>query len=190
LRFPLIQKGHRTEAPQHFQRKRNSVTPPIFFIKPSLVYPLTQLSIGQTYTPLKKRQNANSFRGSRCRVQYRKHTESAQNIGKPKKGSTVRRPVRRRSCAGAPTSGLVYTACINGIRIRTFYLTLHCSAINWLGKQEMSELALSSIQRKKLTLQNRGTPFITMALTGVTTQRKNDFPLGLVLLIMQGLFGD
>jgi hypothetical protein len=54
LRFPLIKKGHRTEAPQHFQKKRNSVTPPIFFIKPSLVYPLTQLSIGQTYTPLKK----------------------------------------------------------------------------------------------------------------------------------------
>jgi hypothetical protein len=189
LRFPLIKKGHRTEAPQHFQRKRNSVTPPIFFRKPSLVYPLTQLSIGQTYTPLKKGRMPTASEGlgvgsSIANIQNR------HRIGKPKKGSTVRRPVRRKSCAGAPTSGLVYTACINGIRIRTFYLTLHCSAINWLGKQEMSELALSSIQRKKLTLQNRGTPFITMALTGVTTQRKNDFPLGLVLLIMQGLFGD
>jgi hypothetical protein len=40
--------------------------------------------------------------------------------------------------AGAPTSGLVYTACSTGIRIRTFYLTLHTKRRNnaLLGKQK------------------------------------------------------
>jgi hypothetical protein len=105
---------------------------------------------------------------------------------------TKKAPLDVSHTLGLPQVGCVIPLAISSIRIRTFYLLLHTSTINWLGKQNRclsrhshrskGDKAHSVVEQRKLPLSQ------WRSLVSPHSERTTSHWFG--WLITQGIIGD